>query len=117
MKLENLDQRRALAKANRIVIKVGSMVLVDEEGKPNMARMRSLVSDLTQLHQSNKEIVLVTSGAIAVGVDSLHMTTKPNALPQLQMAGSMIAIFPILILYAFTQRSFIEGLSQSGLKG
>ncbi len=89
MKFENIDQRKALAKANRIVIKLGSRVLVDENGKPNLSRMRSLVKELAHFHKSNKEIVLVSSGAIAVGIDSLNMTSKPNTLPQLQMAAAV----------------------------
>ncbi len=52
---------------------------------------------------------------IAVGLQTFF--NEEGRLPQLQMAGSMIAILPILIIYAFTQRTFIEGLSQSGLKG
>ncbi len=64
--------------------------------------------------------LLVTAGndtwrPIAAGLQSFF--NDEGRLPQLQMAGSMIAIFPVLILYAITQRSFIEGLSQSGLKG
>jgi ABC-type glycerol-3-phosphate transport system permease component len=64
--------------------------------------------------------LLVTAGndewrPIAAGLQSFF--NDEGRLPQLQMAGSMIAIFPVIILYAITQRSFIEGLSQSGLKG
>jgi ABC-type glycerol-3-phosphate transport system permease component len=36
---------------------------------------------------------------------------------QLQMAGAMIIMFPILVLYFFTQRTFIEGIATTGLKG
>lgn len=64
--------------------------------------------------------LLVTSGSeewrpIAAGLQAFF--NEEARLPQLQMAGSMIAILPVLILYAITQRTFIEGLSQSGLKG
>ncbi|MCP5099586.1 MAG: carbohydrate ABC transporter permease [Chloroflexi bacterium] len=64
--------------------------------------------------------LLVTAGndewrPIAAGLQAFF--NEEARLPQLQMAGSMIAIFPVLILYAITQRTFIEGLSQSGLKG
>jgi len=62
---------------------------VDKSGQPNLLRMRSLVKELSQLHNSDKEVVLVTSGAIAVGIDSLGMKSKPNALPQLQMAAAV----------------------------
>ncbi len=63
--------------------------------------------------------ILVTSGddwrPISVGLQSF--LNDEGARTHMQMAGSMITIFPILILYALTQRTFIEGLSQSGLKG
>ena len=64
--------------------------------------------------------LLVTVGSdewrpIAVGLQAFF--DGESNFPQLRMAGSMIAILPILILYAITQRTFIEGLSQSGLKG
>lgn len=64
--------------------------------------------------------LLVTAGSetwrpIAVGLQAFF--SEEGRLPELQMAGSLIAILPVLILYAITQRTFIEGLSQSGLKG
>lgn len=52
---------------------------------------------------------------IAVGLQ--QFLDDEGGLPHLRMAGAMITILPILIVYAFTQRHFIEGLSQSGLKG
>ena len=64
--------------------------------------------------------ILVTSSdnwrPIAVGLYNF-LDEEAGNLSHLRMAGSMIAILPILVLYAFTQRQFIEGLSQSGLKG
>lgn len=63
--------------------------------------------------------LLVTSGdewrPIAVGLQSF--LDDEASLGHLRMAGSVITIVPILLLYALTQRQFIEGLSQSGLKG
>jgi glutamate 5-kinase len=89
VKLENVDQRKALSKSKRIVIKLGSRILVDESGRPHLSRMRSLVKDLAKLHKSGKEILVVSSGAIAVGIDMLGMKSKPNALPQLQMTAAV----------------------------
>lgn len=52
---------------------------------------------------------------IAVGLQQFLDDEGP--LPHLRMAGAVITIIPVLILYIFTQKQFIEGLSQSGLKG
>ncbi|UCC50835.1 MAG: carbohydrate ABC transporter permease [Anaerolineaceae bacterium] len=63
--------------------------------------------------------LLVTVGSdewrpIAVGLQSFF-DGEVN-FPQLRKVGSMIAILPILLLFAFTQRTFIECLSKCGLK-
>lgn len=63
--------------------------------------------------------LLVTPGddtwrPIAVGLQQFLSDEGPMA--HLRMAGAVITIIPVLILYALTQRHFIEGLSQSGIK-
>ena len=63
--------------------------------------------------------ILVTSGdewrPISYGLQSFLQ--EGGSFAQLRMAGAVIASLPVLILYAFTQRYFVEGLSTSGLKG
>jgi ABC-type glycerol-3-phosphate transport system permease component len=63
--------------------------------------------------------ILVTQGdewrPISYGLQSF--LSEAGNFQQLQMAGAVIAALPVLILYAFTQRYFVEGLSTSGLKG
>ena len=57
-----------LKQAKRIVVKVGTSTLTYETGKTNIRRMAKLVSVLSDLLNSGMEVVLVTSGAIGVGV-------------------------------------------------
>ena len=63
--------------------------------------------------------ILVTSGdtwrPISYGLQSF--IREEGNFAHLRMAGSMITTLPLLILYAFTQRSFVEGINTSGLKG
>ena len=59
-----------LKQAKRIVVKVGTSTLTYETGKTNIRRMAKLVSVLSDLLNSGMEVVLVTSGAIGVGVES-----------------------------------------------
>lgn len=81
--------RTQLKTAQRIVVKVGSRVLVDENGKPDHERIRTLVSGLITAHEAGREIILVSSGAIAAGIEALGMDTRPTALPDLQMAAAV----------------------------
>lgn len=83
------ETRDRLTKARRIVVKVGSRILVDSTGKPDHDRIFSLVSDLAQAHDTGCEMLLVSSGAIAAGIEALGMTKRPSALPDLQMAAAV----------------------------
>lgn len=63
--------------------------------------------------------LLVTSGdtwrPVSYGLQAF-LTTEGN-FAHLRMAGAMITSLPVLLLYAFTQRYFVEGLTTTGLKG
>ena len=63
----------------RIVVKVGTSSLVHEEtGLMDLDKLEKLVRGLTDLHNSGKEVILVSSGAIAVGVKRLGLKEKPK---------------------------------------
>ncbi len=71
----------ALKHAKRIVFKVGTSTLTYENGKLNLLRVEKLARVLCDLRNSGKDIVLVSSGAIAVGVAKLGRSERPKALP------------------------------------
>lgn len=81
--------RNRLKNAKRIVVKVGSRVLVDATGKPDHERIHTLVSGIAAAHDAGHEMLLVSSGAIAAGIEALGMETRPTALPDLQMAAAV----------------------------
>ena len=64
--------------SKRIVIKVGTSTLTHESGKPNIRRIDHLCRVISDLSNSGKEIVLVTSGAIGIGVGKLNLSERPN---------------------------------------
>lgn len=64
--------------AKRIVVKVGTSTLTYENGKPNIRRIDHLCRVLSDLCNSGREIVLVTSGALGVGVGKLGLSERPK---------------------------------------
>ena len=76
-------------KAKRIVIKVGTSTLTYETGKMNIRRMIKLCSVLADLHNSGIDVVLVTSGAIGVGVGKLGLNERPHDIPGRQAAATV----------------------------
>lgn len=81
--------REALTDVRRLVVKIGSRVLVRPTGRPDAHRMRALVRELAQLHLAGREVVVITSGAIGAGMEALGMKQRPTRLPDLQMAAAV----------------------------
>ncbi len=75
--------------AKRLVIKVGTSTLTHETGKINIRRMVKLCSVLADLHNSGREVILVTSGAIGVGVGKLGLKERPKDIPGRQAAATV----------------------------
>ncbi len=82
-------QRSSLASARRIVIKIGSRVLVQRSGRPDTRRMRELVRQVATLHAAGHEVIVVSSGAIGAGMEALGMKRRPTTVPDLQMAAAV----------------------------
>ena len=79
----------ALTEANKIVVKVGTSTLTYENGRLNLQRIGRLVRVLSDLKNSGKEIVLVSSGAIMAGVSALGLSEKPQDTPGKQAAAAV----------------------------
>src|SRR5215470_3637635 len=79
-----------LASAKRIVVKVGSALLVDQEtGRLNRAWLESLVADLLRLRARNQQVILVSSGAIALGRRQLKLAKGALRLEEKQAAAAV----------------------------
>lgn len=88
MMKEPVNNRHALSQTRRVVVKVGTRLLCGTKGQFNINRMESLVSDLAALCQE-RELVLVSSGAIGAGVGRLGLTRKPRTIPEKQAAAAV----------------------------
>lgn len=71
----------------RIVVKVGTSTLTYENGKMNLRRIEALCKVLSDLQNAGNQIVLVTSGAIGVGVGKLGLREKPKETRGKQRRG------------------------------
>ena len=80
----------ALASFRRIVVKVGSSLLVDAKaGIPNETWLASLVDDIAQLHGEKRDILIVSSGAIALGRSRLKLPAGPLKLEDSQASAAV----------------------------
>lgn len=75
--------------AKRIVIKIGTTTLTHGCGLINYRRLESLVKTLADLKNSGREIVLVSSGAIGVGIGELGLKSRPTDMPTKQACAAI----------------------------
>jgi len=73
----------------RMVIKVGTSTLTHENGKLDLVHIEKLVRLVSDISNRGIEVILVSSGAIGVGVSSLHLSAKPKDIPGKQAAAAV----------------------------
>ena len=99
------DSAAPLTKARRIVVKVGSALLVDgETGRVNRAWLETLVEDLLRLRKRGQRVILVSSGAIALGRRRLGLKHGTLRLEESQAAA---AVGQIRLAHAY--KELLEG--------
>lgn len=81
--------RDDLNKSKRIVIKVGTSTITYDTGKTNLSRIDKLSRVISDLVNQGREVVLVTSGAIGVGVGKLKLKEKPRTVREKQAVAAV----------------------------
>ena len=66
-------QRRDFIKAKRVVFKLGTNIIRNEDGEVALSRIYSFIEDISKLVKSGKEVILVTSGAVGLGKKKLNL--------------------------------------------
>lgn len=85
-----MDIRSKIKNKQRIVIKVGSSSIVHEEtGEMNLIKLERLVRNICDIRNQGKDVVLVSSGAIAVGRKVIGLKTKPSTHPVKQACAAV----------------------------
>ncbi len=77
------------AAAKRIVVKVGSSSLTDDEGEFRLGAMANLVDELSHLHRAGYEVLLVSSGAVSSGMGPLGLRERPRDVIDQQAAAAV----------------------------
>jgi glutamate 5-kinase len=73
----------------RIVVKVGTSTLAHKTGRINIRHMEELCKVLSDIKNAGHEVILVSSGAIAMGMGKLNLRERPKLLPEKQAAAAV----------------------------
>lgn len=100
-----MNIREAVKDKKRIVIKIGSSSLMhNKTGRLNLGKIEKLVRTIVDIKNSGKDVVLVSSGAIAVGRMAIGLNEKPDELP-VKQACAAIGQAKLMMVY---QKIFAE---------
>ena len=84
-----MNYRENLSSKRRVVIKIGTSSLTFPNGKLNLRRIEHITNVVAALQAQGKQIVLVSSGSIAVGVGKLGKKKRPNTIPGKQAMAAI----------------------------
>lgn len=82
-------RQEVIALAHTVVVKVGTNVLTDPRGRLDRVRLQHLADQVQHVRQTNRKVVLVSSGAIGAGVGQLGLERRPTDLRQLQACAAV----------------------------
>lgn len=88
-RLTETEHRRQLAAARRIVVKVGSALLTEPASGLDHARISRWCAEIDALMDGGRQVLLVSSGAVAEGVARLGLSTRPATVHGLQAAAAV----------------------------
>ena len=84
--------------SNRIVVKVGTSTLTNEIGQSDLRTLNRLACVLSDIHNMGYEVILVSSGAIAIGSHKIGLKTKPTTM-RMKQAAAAVGQCRIMFLY------------------
>jgi glutamate 5-kinase len=83
------DRRAQMANLKRVVVKVGTNVLTRENGEMALGRIHGLIEELVDLIRGGLQVIVVSSGAITMGMDRLGLKERPRFLPDKQACAAI----------------------------
>lgn len=87
--MKAIRSRSDLRKSRRIVVKIGTKSLTDENRRLDEKKIEKFVNDVMKLKNSGREVLIVSSGAIGAGMGKMGMTGKPRKLSALQATAAI----------------------------
>ncbi|MGH7770368.1 MAG: glutamate 5-kinase, partial [Candidatus Binatia bacterium] len=108
--LQREFKKEILRRCRRVVVKIGSQVLSSPEGIEE-GRIKGLVRELAELHGQGKELIVVSSGAVASGMTRLGLKEKPKTIPQKQ-ALAAVGQIKLMALYEKYFSRFDKSVAQ-----
>ncbi len=84
-----INRKELFSSLNKIVVKIGTSSISTEDGKLNHRLMDDMASQVATLHAQGKQVIMVSSGAIGIGIDILGLDCRPREIPIRQACAAV----------------------------
>ncbi|MFZ1134596.1 MAG: glutamate 5-kinase [Candidatus Korobacteraceae bacterium] len=81
--------RSQVARARRIVIKVGTNVVMRDDGRVALSRLYGIAESVARLRQQGRDLLMVSSGAVGLGMERIGLAARPTELAQIQACAAI----------------------------
>jgi len=91
MKMDShaVDRKKLLRDVKKVVIKIGTTSLTNDDGSFNRKLTEDIAEQVAKLRKLGKTVIIVSSGAIGIGVEELKMPSRPREIPLRQAAAAV----------------------------
>lgn len=87
--IEKIDRKELFKDLKKIVLKIGTSSLSNEDGSFNRKLTKDIAGQVADLKKNGKTVIIVSSGAIGIGVIELEMSVRPREIPLRQAAAAV----------------------------
>ncbi len=81
--------REKVANARRVVIKVGTNVVMRDDGRVALSHLYAIAEAVAKLRQQGRDVLMVSSGAVGLGMERIGLSTRPTELAQIQACAAI----------------------------
>src|SRR6516164_8671674 len=84
-----IDPRQRVARTRRIVVKVGTNVVMREDGRVALSQLYGIAESLARLRQAGRDLLVVSSGAVGLGMERIGVAMRPTELSEIQACAAI----------------------------
>ncbi|HVP49615.1 MAG TPA: glutamate 5-kinase [Candidatus Bathyarchaeia archaeon] len=84
-----MEARKKVTSARRLVIKVGTNVVMRDDGRLALSQLYGIAESVARLRQQGRDVLMVSSGAVGLGMERVGMSTRPTELSQIQACAAI----------------------------
>jgi glutamate 5-kinase len=85
----SLDSRQRVARTRRVVIKVGTNVVMRDDGRLALSQLYGIAESVARLRDSGRDVLMVSSGAVGLGMERIGLAQRPTELAQIQACAAI----------------------------